>query len=106
MPLKTLKPRLATLDTRRVSTFTLHQQRGLSTARWQRTRARILTRDNGVCVCEDCRQAGRLRAAHEVDHIVPVWAGGSEDDSNLQSINRECHNLKTAREAKRRAGGM
>ncbi len=37
---------------------------------------------------------------------MPVWAGGSEDDSNLQSINRECHNLKTAREAKRRAGGM
>ncbi|WP_245392277.1 HNH endonuclease [Salinicola halophyticus] len=37
--------------------------------------------------------------ATEVDHIVNVEAGGTDDDSNLEAICSPCHKAKTAREA-------
>jgi len=36
--------------------------------------------------------------ATEVDHIIQKANGGTDDLNNLQSINRECHKIKTARE--------
>jgi len=36
--------------------------------------------------------------ATEVDHIIPKAKGGTDDMSNLQAINKECHKKKTARE--------
>ena len=33
--------------------------------------------------------------ASHVDHIMPKEKGGSDDDSNLQAINAECHKRKT-----------
>lgn len=47
-------------------------------------RNRIRARANGVC--EMC---GRL--GHEVDHIIPLAAGGSNEDSNLRFLCRPCH---------------
>lgn len=35
-----------------------------------------------------------LSAFYEVDHIQALWRGGSNDDSNLQAICRECHAQK------------
>ncbi|MFO0448249.1 MAG: HNH endonuclease signature motif containing protein [Pseudomonadota bacterium] len=104
--MRTLKPRVAPLDLRRVQPLTIRDQRNLSSAAWQRTRLRILREANGTCQCQECKSTGRLRPAHEVDHIVPVWEGGGEDDANLQAINRQCHKAKTADEAKRRGGGI
>jgi 5-methylcytosine-specific restriction endonuclease McrA len=100
--LRNLPARITTIETRRVKPTTVRDTRNLSTYAWQRTRLRILREANGLCQCEDCRTVGRIRPAHEVDHIVPVWAGGGEGDNNLQAINRECHALKTAREATER----
>lgn len=82
------------------------QERGYG-AHWERTRERVLRRDNGVCQCSECKQQGRLRAAGQVDHIInkAAWLKqhgslqGVDADSNLQSINAECHKAKTAREA-------
>ncbi len=102
--MKSLKPRVAPLDLRRVRPLTVRDQRNLSSAAWQRTRLRILREANGVCQCAQCKATGQLRPAHEVDHIVPVWAGGGEGDANLQAINRECHKAKTSAEAARRQG--
>jgi 5-methylcytosine-specific restriction endonuclease McrA len=39
----------------------------------------------------------------EVDHEVPLWAGGTNDLSNLRAVCRPCHKAKTAAEAKERA---
>ena len=64
-----------------------------------RIRDAILTRDAGLCQCARCIRDGAIRLAHEVDHVVPIWAGGRESDDNRASINRECHRLKTADEA-------
>lgn len=33
---------------------------------------------------------------HQVDHIVPLFKGGTDEDANLQEICRACHSLKTA----------
>ena len=38
-----------------------------------------------------------------VDHIVPLWAGGANEDENLQLLCEPCHKVKTAREATQRA---
>lgn len=37
--------------------------------------------------------------ATEMDHIVPVCLGGSDDRSNLRGICRPCHLSKSGREA-------
>lgn len=73
-------------------------KRGYGTA-WNKLRLMVLRRDNGICQCVDC-QGGKLRltAATEVDHIKPKADGGTDDLSNLQAINKECHKKKTARE--------
>lgn len=95
-------------DSRRGS----RQSRGYG-AIWDKTRRRILARDNGICQCDECKQLGRLRMATEVDHRInkATWKrlhgslDGVDDDSNLQSINAECHKAKTAREAQQGRGG-
>lgn len=68
-------------------------------AKWVRLRARILERDNGLC--QPCRKVGRVTAARHVDHIVAKAEGGTDDESNLQSICPTCHAAKTADESAR-----
>jgi 5-methylcytosine-specific restriction protein A len=36
-----------------------------------------------------------------VDHVLNKAEGGTDEDGNLQAINRECHRIKTAEEAAR-----
>jgi 5-methylcytosine-specific restriction enzyme A len=96
-----LKPRLPTVDTRRVAqTQATERIRGRAL---QTIRDRILTRDNGLCQCALCRQTGDINLAADVDHEVPLWAGGAETDTNRISIARACHDEKTACEAAMRA---
>lgn len=104
--LKTLKPLLPELgqqvkargwaETRSTSS----SERGYGWA-WQKARQRILARDCGLCQCEECKRLKRLRVATEVDHIVPKFEGGTDDDENLQAVNTDCHKLKTAAESAR-----
>lgn len=61
---------------------------------WATRRARILSRDCGVCL--PCQRAGRVTEAVEVDHIVAIVNGGTDDDDNLQAICKACHEVKTA----------
>lgn len=70
-------------------------------ALWRSIRRRILTRDCGMCV--PCRRGERFTLASEVDHIVPAWENGTDDEGNLQAICKPCHKAKSAREAARRA---
>lgn len=77
------------------------QSRGYG-AEWEQTRKRILSRDKGLC--QVCMADGKLRPAKQVDHKVPKFEGGSEDDDNLQAICVDCHKAKTAVEAQRGRG--
>ncbi|WJF92176.1 HNH endonuclease [Paraburkholderia bonniea] len=63
---------------------------------WIRRRVRILCRDCGLC--QVCRRAGRVTPGTEVDHVVPKSQGGSDEDDNLQTICRACHQTKTGSE--------
>jgi hypothetical protein len=42
-----------------------------------------------------------LPEVFQVDHILPVFMGGSDEESNLQSLCANCHQVKTSQEATR-----
>ncbi|WP_425585929.1 HNH endonuclease [Streptomyces thioluteus] len=58
-------------------------------AGWNSLRLRILRRDSYTCY--RCGSS----SASEVDHIVPVAFGGTDDPQNLSAICRTCHREKT-----------
>ncbi|AXG42238.1 MULTISPECIES: HNH endonuclease [Photorhabdus] len=68
-------------------------------SRWDATRPRILKRDKYLC--QDCKRGKRAVTATTVDHIIPKARGGTDDDSNLQSLCWSCHRRKTATERTR-----
>src|SRR5512139_1919817 len=64
-------------------------------ATWRVIRLAHLRREP---VCRDPyhKHPEQLIPATDVDHIVPRSAGGTDEDSNLQSLCHECHSYKTA----------
>lgn len=70
-------------------------QRGYGT-KWEGIRERILKRDKGLC--QDHLKQGVAKSASCVDHITPKAHGGTDADSNLQSLCWSCHARKTARD--------
>lgn len=69
--------------------------RGYGTA-WDKLRKRILERDFYLCHCPECLGGKkRVTAATEVDHITPKAQGGTDDESNLRAVNKECHKRLT-----------
>jgi 5-methylcytosine-specific restriction protein A len=73
---------------------------------WDKLRLVILRRDNGLCQCGHCKAEHRTTIATEVDHIVSRaeakrrgWSKAqTEDPTNLQAINTDCHKRKTQEE--------
>jgi 5-methylcytosine-specific restriction protein A len=61
---------------------------------WQRARAYHLAHNP---LCEDCRERGLVVAATDVDHVLALSAGGTNDGSNLRSLCHACHSRKTVR---------
>jgi len=49
----------------------------------------------GEPLCRHCNERGTVRIATQVDHIVALVNGGSDDDSNKQPLCDECHKVKT-----------
>ena len=70
----------------------LHRQTHNRT--WARIRREVLDRDGWRCQAEGCGKPGRL----EVDHIVPLHLGGTNDLGNLQALCRGCHISKSSAE--------
>ena len=99
--IQNLRLRIPTLDSNRVHTVQPTTQRLRGRAAVER-RARWLA-EHPLCV--DCQAEGRTGIADEVDHEVPLWKGGADDESNFASRCKHHHALKTAREATQRAGG-
>lgn len=102
MALKTLKPRLSPAPTKTIGGDT-HQPKsrwghGRGGRPWRRKREQIFARDKYTCqVC------GRVGGELELDHILNVARGGTDDDDNLQTICTDCHRPKTFAESQ--AGG-
>jgi 5-methylcytosine-specific restriction endonuclease McrA len=55
-----------------------------STRRWREIRAWVLARDRSTCTA--CGEP-----ATNVDHLVAVREGGSDDPRNLRSLCAPCH---------------
>lgn len=95
--LKTIGKRVDIVDTVRTSPVAIERIRGTTL---QRIRQRVLMRDKWLC--QECIRHGATTIATEVDHIVPLCFGGSESDSNRQSLCHECHMAKSGIEAGQR----
>jgi 5-methylcytosine-specific restriction enzyme A len=97
--MKTLRPRVSTIDTRRAGAPVVSRPHD---SRAARDRERVLKRDDYLCV--HCWALGRVEVAVEVDHIVPLCMGGFDSDDNKQSLCRSCHQSKSADEERERRG--
>ena len=61
------------------------------TAKWKAMRRRVLRRDHAIC--HVCGKPG----ADEVDHLVALRLGGTDDEANLAPIHRRpCHARKSS----------
>src|SRR5262249_41237655 len=66
------------------------------TVRWRAIRARLLAEEPW---CRMCRTKGIFTIARQLDHIIPLDAGGDPwPRSNLQPLCDACHGAKTYRE--------
>lgn len=70
------------------------EKRNVSKAR----KDKHLKASDGICVRSWCE-----KPASDVDHIIPLWCGGSNRDSNLEALCVDCHATKTKAEASARA---
>ncbi len=69
-----------------------------NTAKYRRARRKHLAKHP---LCAACHDRGIIRAATEIDHIVPVSRnphGFWDFENNIQSLCRQCHEKKTAGE--------
>jgi 5-methylcytosine-specific restriction protein A len=103
--LQTLKPRLQAAGGRLTVLAparpgVVERKRGYAGVK---DRQRIRERDCGLC--QECKRQGRTTVGHPVDHIIPLWAGGSDADINKETLCIDCHDAKSAREAGQRAAG-
>jgi len=49
-------------------------------------------------LCRICANANRVTAATVVDHIVPLFQGGTDDRTNKQALCTPCHDIKSKAE--------
>ena len=47
-----------------------------------------------------CHANGFIQLANQLDHVIPLYKGGADDESNYQSLCVECHKIKSAEERK------
>ena len=50
-------------------------------------------------LCRNCLANGRVTPTTEVDHIIAIENGGTDDRDNLQGLCTECHKDKTNRDS-------
>lgn len=62
---------------------------------WRTTRIRILKRDDHVCQWRLDHDRICGAPANEVDHIIPAYRNGSDDDSNLRALCTSHHTTKS-----------
>jgi 5-methylcytosine-specific restriction protein A len=97
MTIPSLKPRIATLDTRQGSSAAVERIRGYKLTK---IRERVLLRDGYAC-----RDCGRASIHLEIHHDHPLHLGGQETDANRVSLCKACHAKRTEREEKERLSG-
>ena len=98
MKLTTIKPRLSTTSMTRalpVAKPAIERKRGSAGVS---DREKIRKRDKGLC--QVCKRPGYI-----VDHVIPLWDGGGDEDSDKSLICAPCHDAKSELEAAIRESG-
>ena len=74
------------------------EQRGYD-YQWRKLRLMVLSAEP---YCKSCQQNGIVRAATDIDHIIPHKGNESLrlNRSNLQPLCKECHGKKSADEGR------
>jgi 5-methylcytosine-specific restriction protein A len=67
-------------------------------SKWRKIRAAYISAHP---LCEECKAQGRLVAAQEIHHIVPLSEGGTNEWANLRALCKSCHSMITAKEGGR-----
>ena len=96
--MKTLKPRIKTINT------SLVKEAGKTeriTGNSLYSIMRKFERENPR-VCATCTRLGLVGYGDELEHITPLSLGGLESDSNREWICKAHHKIKTASEAAQR----
>lgn len=77
---------------------------------WQRKRESVFKRDGFLC--QICLRNGKQTVvtlhgslAGVCDHVIALAVGGSDDESNLQTICKNCDKIKTHAESQKGRGG-
>ena len=91
MKLQVLKPRLQPQKTQGKKNW----GNGRGGRAWRRIKDKIHLRDGYTC--QNCK---RVTDKLECDHIINTAQGGTDDESNLQSLCVDCHKAKTLKESK------
>lgn len=94
--LQSIKPKVATVDTRKGAPVAVDRIRGNTLTK---IRKRVMLRDEYTC-----RMCGMLTSSGEIDHVVPLHLGGSESDENRQYLCVSCHLRKSSAEERDRGG--
>ena len=93
--LQRLQPRLRTVK----PTQSIEPKKNWGSGRggrpWRRLKDKIHLRDQYTC-----QRCGLVTMQLELDHIVNVAQGGTDDESNLQSLCPPCHLKKTQKESR------
>ena len=96
--LTALQPRLQTINLKQPKPVKQNWGTGRGGRPWRRLKAKIHLRDDWTCQC-----CGVVTMELELDHITNVAQGGTDAESNLQSLCVPCHKKKTQAESR---GGM
>lgn len=92
MKLKTLQPRIKTLNTFRVKPLKRNANR-VTGRRLQATRLAVYSRDGGRCCLCGCVVA---LPNTQMDHRLALQFGGVDESSNLWTLCIPCHDTKTS----------
>jgi 5-methylcytosine-specific restriction protein A len=74
--------------------------------RLQKARAELFAK---CPLCARCKALGLVTLATQRDHIIPLEEGGRDDDSNVQGLCHDCHDVKSKAErvrGQRRSMGL
>lgn len=63
-----------------------------------RVKARIVTRQEGVCACGCGVKLGMAAEPIEFDHAVALINGGENCETNLRALRKPCHAAKTRKD--------
>jgi 5-methylcytosine-specific restriction protein A len=107
MALSTLRPRLATLDTRRIKPPPKRADPVYLSTEWRTFIAKLIKARGRLCEHPQCRTPNR-GAGQRIfgDHIHELSDGGALlDPNNIMLLCSPCHGIKTAHERGKRATG-